>query len=308
MLQMISNFIVLTSPSSQLLELLLDINDSTRIPANQQYALYPATADAVTGKHREAEDGIKIELHRALREARARYESRRITKEDYSAIENELLARLSAPSASSLSSLLSVPHTHSATNNIREELLDDNLNGRMTPNHAEDYLNSLDAALSDGSEAYRMILKTTQQPPPRGLSEKDLALQNPNSVYHWLKKHQPQIFNHEKDLDGTAEKPAPTSKRLATKRSSDIPMSVSAASRDSDIVEDDIFYTSEPPKSKRTKDDEPYRPKGGSSKSAKRKRDELEKGSKRKKTKSLGGGAVNDSDITGRRLSGDSNR
>ena len=251
------------------------------------------------------EDGNKVELHRALREARAKYDSCRMSKEDYLAIENDLVSKLSAPSIIKLSSLLSTPHSQFAPNETKNEYLEDDLNGRMTTNHEEDYLNSLDSALSDGSEAYRMISRTAQQLPSRGLSEKDLVLQNPNSVYHWLKKHQPQIFNHERDLEGSTEKPAPTNKRLASKRGSDIPMVVSAAPRDNEIFDDDTFYVPEPPKSRRTKDDEPYRPKGGSSKPAKRKREEGERGSNRKKAKSSGIGVSNDNEALSRRISGD---
>ena len=248
--------------------------------------------------NREIEEGNKVELHRALREARAKLDSCQINREDYLFIENDLLSKLSAPSVNHLFSLLSVPHTRNISGDAPEGFLEDNVNGYMTPTHEEEYLNSLDSALNDGSEAYRKISRAAPQPQSRGLTEKDLILQNPNSVYHWLKKHQPQIFNHEKEFEGGTEKLTSMSKRMALKRGSDITAAVPTNSKDAAFFEDDMFYTPEPPKSKRTKDDEPYRPKGGSSKSAKRKREEGEKASNRKKAKSSGIGASNDSEPT----------
>ena len=289
---------VLTRQLSQLLELLLDINDSSRISTNLRYGLNLSPPGTSTNVSREIEEGNKVELHRALREARAKFDSCQINREEYLLVENDILSKLSAPSVNHLNSLLSIPHTHNTLGDAPEDFLEDNLNGYMTPTHEEDHLNSLDSALNDGSEAYRKISKAAPQPQLRGLSEKDLILQNPNSVYHWLKKHQPQIFNHEKEFEGSTEKSTSTTKRMAPKRSSEITAVVSANSKDAAIFEDDIFYTPEPSKAKRTKDDEPYRPKGGSSKSAKRKRDEGEKGSNRKKAKSSGIGVNNDNEFS----------
>lgn len=277
---------------------MLDINESSRISTSLRYKLSLSSAETATSTNRETEESNKVELHRALREARVKFDSCQISREEYLLIENDLLSRLSAPSVNDLFSLLSIPHTHNISGDTPEDFLEDNLNGYMTPTHEEEYLNSLDSALNDGSEAYRKISRAAPQPQPRGLSEKDLILQNPNSVYHWLKKHQPQIFNHEKEFEGSTEKSISTSKRVAPKRSSDITTVASSNARDAANFEDDVFYTPEPLKAKKTKDDEPYRPKGGSSKPAKRKREEGEKGYNRKKAKSSGIGVGNDNELS----------
>ena len=256
----------------------------------------------------DAEKHNQLELHRALREARANYDSGYISQEEYSNIETDLVAKLSAPSVTKLSSLLSTPHTPYIAQGIPEDLLEDSPIGYLTPTHEEEYISVLDSTLHDGSEAYRNISRTAPQPPPRGLTEKDLALQNPNSIYHWLKKYQPQVFTQDREGETMVEKPASRGKKVSSKRGGDLPLGNTSGFRDPDVFEDDYLYIPEPPKSKRTKDDEAYRPKGGSGKSSKRKREDGEKNSNKKKAKSSGVGIGSENETTSRPLVGEDAR
>ena len=175
--------------------------------------------------------------------------------------------------------------------------------GYMSPAHEDEYLLAVDQNLDD--PAYAAAVSRGRPPrvlpahPP--LSEKSLTVRNPDSVYSWLRKHQPQVFLQDKDAphpENMSEKSA--AKPAAASRSHKRQSAVGGGGgtpgpREHD---DDDSTAADTSKGRRKTggggsggggggngvgggggggdDDAAYRPKGGSSRPTKRKREEGE--------------------------------
>lgn len=171
----------------------------------------------------------------------------------------------------------------------------------MSPAHEEEYLQALDQLLEDpafdpANPHNRLLHLGPSQPP---LSEKELTIRNPDSVYSWLRKNQPQVFLQDKDAphhDNVSDKAAP---KAASKkgRQSNVGGSGTPGPKD-DHDADDSAAPEGKGKGKKAAadpDDTAYRPKGGSSRPAKRKREAGEgetKGSRKKNRPSAAAVAV----------------
>ncbi|KAF2435870.1 hypothetical protein EJ08DRAFT_692444 [Tothia fuscella] len=191
-----------------------------------------------------------------------------------------------------LSSLLKVPHTRLGPDTkLPDHLLGEHIPGYLTTAHEEEYLSNLDAQIAT-DDAFDDIHRQLTLPPSRILpSEKELHNSNPMSVLSWLRRHHPETFIQEKEA--ASERSAPRARGGGGKRSSLAtalianPAAVSV-STPGPKAEHDTADEEHPAvelvgseqgsgrKGKGRKDDEPYRPKGGSSRPAKRKRDDGE--------------------------------
>ena len=182
--------------------------------------------------------------------------------------------------------------------------------GYLTTAYEEEYITNLDTQLST-PEALEDGWKPTQLPRSRILpNEKELLNANPMSVLSWLRRYHPETFIQEKEA--AAEK-AGKSKGGAGgggaggKRSSMATITSAANTgtpqphgREEGDEEGDEWMTEEKAQAasgrgKRTKDDEAYRPKGGSSRPAKRKRGgegDGEKGGRKRARASAAGTAT----------------
>lgn len=163
--------------------------------------------------------------------------------------------------------------------------------GYMSPTHEEEYLAILDQTLADPAylDSHPLRGPPSQLPP----TEKELTVRNPDSVYNWLRKHQPQVFLQDKDPqhpDNLSEKPAPRAN--AGGRGKRQSAAAGTPGPKTDQEEEDGLdpesgaATKGSRKSKGGENDSAYRPKGGSSRAPKRKREDGEsaaKGSKRKR-------------------------
>jgi hypothetical protein len=131
------------------------------------------------------------------------------------------------------------------------------------PAYEEEYLATLDSDLLDPA-LFHDTTKPLQITASRKLpSDKDLANQNQDSVVSWLRRNHPESFIQD------MEKPAP---KHRGKR-------ISLAAKDPEAVDEEVSTPVEKPaRGKKHKDDEAYRPKGGSSRAPKRKREDGEKG------------------------------
>lgn len=204
----------------------------------------------------------------ALEEAKIELNTGLITPASYHQLEVALNEALHQ--TVSLTQLSSTSHT--ALEYVPEDDLPDDL-GRSSPagylslEHEEEYLNTLDAAYDASVPRHRGHLDSH---PIRSYEKKeDVALRNPVSVYNWLRKNQPQVFLQ--DSDSPPEKTAlKTSTPRALKRSSLVPK------QEAEILDEEgnLLTTSleGSSRSKRKREDEPYRPKGGSSRPSKRKK------------------------------------
>lgn len=276
----------LAEQNDQLLDLLLDINEQTRAPAKLRFNLDPATDSVVAVESGPDNAAIQQQLH-ALREAVAR---EAISAEEYTKQADQL--HNSQAIRRTLRSLVDlearVPHSTLA--DLPEQPLHgidltEQAPGYMSPAHEEEYLAALDVALADPN--YDAVvqsgrpLRTAASHPP--LSEKDLTLRNPDSVYNWLRKHQPQVFLQDKDAahpeiasEKSVPHKTPGASRKSMKRESNVGGGTPAP-RDHDEGEDSA--APETGKGRRKTagggdDDTAYRPKGGSSRPAKRKRED----------------------------------
>lgn len=189
----------------------------------------------------------------------------------------------------SLASLLSVPHTELTddTSNWPADMLGDAPPGYLSTAYEDEYVSNMDAQLAT-PEAEQMGFRLAQLPRSRILpAEKELLNANPMSVLSWLRRYHPETFIQEKEA--AAEK-AGKSKGGAGgggKRSSMATITSAANTgtpgphgkeegeeAEEEWVAEDKAQASG--RGKRTKDDEAYRPKGGSSRPAKRKRGEAD--------------------------------
>ncbi|KAK4692192.1 hypothetical protein P7C71_g4961, partial [Lecanoromycetidae sp. Uapishka_2] len=293
---------------SQLLDLLLDVNDSTKINPSLHYDLRSPTPNVsdvpLLEPDQPAYEAQDVEGARAaLMEARHEYEAGEITLADYQEQEAQLSTVINAPARAdgprSLTALSKTTHTtlecvDPSTMNPQGSLdiFDDTPTGFLDPRHEEDMLFMIDAFIATAPpESQRFIHR-----PPRMTDkekEKDFQLRNPVSVYNWLQKHGNKVIPHEHEKEARHEdvhpaeavalKPRPSPKPTSsTGTSSTKPTrkrassSLVAKQEPEELLLDDEGYviagTDEPPpeKKKRKRDDDAYRPKGGSSRARKR--------------------------------------
>lgn len=246
-------------PTSQLLDLLLDVNSSAQIPADKRIEL-------------SSEEAPALSTVPPLISADELAEASRVNTPNGKAIYKEILAILdqrasekavSQPSKS-LALLLSVTH-HSTTDSnplapsVRETA--EALDGYpapisyLTADQIDDYLYEIDTSLG-----------AAPSPNPQPSPNHELALRNPHSVYNWLRRNEPKIFLQ--DGEGSEKSLGkPGSLRGAGKRAS---MPGPSKPDALEIVEEDgLRYDPtisglEPAKGKRKREDDAgYHPKSG---------------------------------------------
>ena len=292
--------------ASQLLDLLLDINESKRIPPFLRYDLRSPTPNLSDVPTLETDTGPydrqDIEGARgALREAKGEYESGQISLIDYKATEASLTAIITAPQRpQTLTNLCRVTHTKLASvppAGMPTDLVEGEPTGYLSPGHEDEYLAKLDAFIASTPLEAQTTLPR-DPPPTEKEKEKEAQLHNPVSVYNWLRNHsdtKPLPHESEKEPSNTSEtthtraKPSPKPPSFAgngsTKPSRKSAASIPKPEPEEELLDEEGFViggASEPagPKGKRKRDDDnAYRPKGGSSKS-------------KKKAKGSGGAAV----------------
>lgn len=271
--------------NSQLLDLLLDVNESKRIPVHLQYDLRSPTPDATAvpglvadrspSRVRDASGALA-----ALAEARAEMRSGQLTPRSYKTLEVELLETINRPSRA-LAHLEATSHTTLASvtpNLLPCDLYEAAPIGYYSPSHEQEYLSALDNNLGGGGVNPRLGLSGHTAKSGEREKEKDAQLRNPVSVHNWLRKHNPSVFlqdepNPDKVSPKNATKvsPKPPKEPRSTKKSA------AAPKQEQEIIDDEGYILGNldvPTKNKRKREDEPYRPKGGSSR-AKRKKTSL---------------------------------
>ncbi|KAI4944155.1 hypothetical protein J4E91_009010 [Alternaria rosae] len=287
--------------NDQILDILLELNEQTRVNPRLRFDLRNLSAADTAMPSLEA--GPDPELVKAqLQTLREDLAANTITPEEYATRADQLhSSQAIQQTLKSLASLeAKIPHTTRADmpdHPVEGIDLSEHAPGYMSPTHEDEYLLATDQLLEQPGfdqalQQGRPVRLASAQPP---LSEKDLTVRNPDSVYNWLRKHQPQVFLQDKDAahhENLSEKSAApkTSKANTTKvkRESNIGGGTPAP-RDHD---DEDSAAPETGKGRRKTgggggdDDTAYRPKGGSSRPTKRKREEGEtpagKGSRKK--------------------------
>ena len=248
--------------NSQLLDLLLDINNSAQIPVDKRIDLSAETAALNPIPPLVSSEDLATAAELSSPEGQALHSEIRIMVEERVAAKNQSKA------SKSLAHLMkTTPHLSVKTPNLPPELLaplkieegQPAPLSYLTPSQIDDYLYDLDASIG----AARPLPPTFPSH-----SQHDLALGNPNSVYHWLRRNEPKIFLQ--DGEGSEKSSGkPGALRGAGKRAS-IPAPSKADALE--IVEEDgIGYdttlsqsaATTKGKRKRDEDDGGYHPKSG---------------------------------------------
>ncbi|KAL1956570.1 hypothetical protein VTO42DRAFT_7041 [Malbranchea cinnamomea] len=260
----------LKEQNDQMLDLLLELNNSIRIPPHHRYKL-SLPDDSLRGIG-APEEGPTVHCdpgtaRERLREAKERLQAGTMTAEDCRQLEESMLrGEQFAPSAE-FAALLKVPHTeHTST----EDDLDSTL-GFLTPAHETEYVVGMDTGSGGIARASDRRSSIDR--------EREAAFRNPLSVYNWLKKNQPHVFQH--DGDSVSDKPATRSTGTRASKRERAPPPVQE-----DIYDEDGILIDIPPPSggrgKRKRDEDGgYRPKGGSGGRKKKKGDDTSKRAKR---------------------------
>ncbi|KAI9824635.1 MAG: hypothetical protein M1819_000836 [Sarea resinae] len=216
----------LQEKNDQLLDLLLDLNESSHLAPQYRYdlespSLDPAANLPLSPTSPPPSPTAISAARTALEQAKADLESGALSPNSYSQKTTSLNERINK--STSLRSILSIPHTTLASldaDTYPDELLSPTGPGYLTPTHEEEYLLTLDASIG-GRRSPSLALATSRH---SALSsriidkafdkdrDKDFAVRNPVSVYNWLRKHQPQVFLQDNELG--SEKSAP---RASTK-------------------------------------------------------------------------------------------
>lgn len=270
--------------NSQLLDLLLNVNESNRLPLHLRYDLRSPTPDASEVPALEPD----LSPHRihdangardALEEAKVELTTGQMTPNTYKLLETDLLAAINKPKKI-LARLDATPHTTLKSvmpHDLPSDLDDDAPTGYFSPNHETEYLTTLDNTLASASIGSRQISSSQLAKANEREREKDSQLRNPVSVHNWLRKNQPQAFQDDippgwDKFPSRVSKVSPKSPvpPKSTKRLS------AAPKQEQEVIDDEGFLIGGNPevlpRSKRKREDEPYRPKGGSNRPSKKKR------------------------------------
>ncbi|MCJ1261872.1 hypothetical protein MMC22_001741 [Lobaria immixta] len=274
----------LQEQNDQLLDLLLDVNESNRVPLHLRYDLRSPTPDATEVPALEP-DHPPVKIHdangarAALGEAKVDLTSGQITPNTFKDLEVELLEAINKPKRI-FAHLDATPHTtlNSVTpNDLPSDLDDDAPTGYLSPDHETEFLLNLDNTLGNPPLGSRPIMSSQLAKANEREKEKDSQLRNPVSVHNWLRKHHPQAFQQEDSIPDKPPSrnvakvsPKPSNPPKASKRPSTAPK------QENEYIDDEGFLVGGnlevPSKTKRKREDEPYRPKGGSSRPTKKKR------------------------------------
>ena len=213
----------------------------------------------------------------ALAEAKAEMRSGQLTPRSYKALEFELLETINSPSRA-LAQLEAISHTTLAS--VTPNLLPCDLDeaapiGYYSPSHEQEYLATLDNNLGLATVNPRLGLSGHAAKSGERERDKDAQLRNPVSVYNWLRKHHPSVFLQDEPnpdkvppRNATKVSPKPPKEPRSSKKST------AAPKQEQEIIDDEGYVVGNldiPSKNKRKREDEPYRPKGGSSRTKRKK-------------------------------------
>lgn len=274
--------------SSQLLDLLLDANSSAQIHGSHRIDLDVPAISAVPGLVTDyAEQAAQVKLE----------------GEGGKALQNEIQAMLNRRKASkapdagkSLTQMMeTIPHRPLSIIPLEVSAdLQDNESGPppvsyIQSDQIDDYLYDIDTSLNVAG--YPTLAPSVNGHPHTSMTEKELSFANSNSVYNWLRQHEPKIFLQ--DGEGSEKSSGkPGALRGAGKRAS-IP-APSKPDQVEFVEEDGIGYEVgigphlKGSVKRKREEDAGYRPKGGSSRPSKKKKSGSNESTTKTKGKSKG--------------------
>ncbi|RDW87164.1 uncharacterized protein DSM5745_03806 [Aspergillus mulundensis] len=278
--------------NDQLLEVLLEFNDTVHIPPKLRYDLH-VSGDEDPLQTPNGELPTVYNDHALatteLRNAKELLAAGRITVEHYQQLESGLRCRAFAP-LSRYTDLTKVPHSApgpeglNPTNPAEDSALNQNL-GYLTPEHETEYCLAADARMGDMQAAVQ--LSRVPEKPSLLEREREHALRSPVSVHHWLRKNHPNIFLQDNENASEKSSSRPSNLR-ASKRSAP------ASRKDEDTHDEDSAMADSGPssKAKRKRDEEAIpRTKTAGGRSNRKKKEDSTPNTKRPAKRTSGGGA-----------------
>lgn len=293
----------------QFLDLLHDLNASDNVPAPFRYALSPTPSPSAVPSlepdepHPPSSSRMTASVAVSnLEEAHLMFSRGQISPARYQEIEAQLHPFIHNPTP--VESLITqVSHTILPSVPLDTPLIDLSSENPtyLSSSHEDAYLNNLDTAIAassytDHDIALPIAPKKENQTQSVKDSHKDLSVRNPVSAYNWLRKHKPDLFASMQLSElGLAEpgherKPKPSPKpntphssgtrggNVKRERPSGAFLKPEPEMLDDEgnLIGGGLEGVGTPTAGKGGKrkrgEDEPYRPKGGSSRTTKRKR------------------------------------
>ncbi|EPS26607.1 hypothetical protein PDE_01545 [Penicillium oxalicum 114-2] len=251
--------------NDQLLEILLEFNESLHLPPSLRYDLsMPEDTPFLPPSEQEIAplvDDAKL-ARTALKEARSELANGTLSASAYRQVEESVKKNKEFAPALQYRKLIQIPHTAASapeqeqgSNGVRRTL------GYLTPERETECYLALDAKLGD--ETAIAQLARIPEPPTLAEREREAMSRNPASVFNWLRRNQPQALQeHEVASEKSTSRPSNvrSSKRALAQR------------KDEELYDEDGTEIEPTPKNKRKREDDAgYRPKGGNSRSKKKK-------------------------------------
>ena len=246
-----------------MLEVLLEFNESLHVSPDVRFDLsMPNDLPLLPTPEQEIVPLINDATlaKQAWKEAKAGLAAGSIDKRAYRIIEDNIKRNKAFAPAQQYSSLSRAHHITPDTVQKKPDNDCERQLGYFTPEHETEYYLALDAKLGD--EAAATQLARIPDRPTFAERERDLSMRNPASVYNWLRRNQPQTLQ---DNEIASEKSASRPSNRSSKRAP-------ALRKDEDMYDEDGTEAQPTPKNKRKREEDTgYRPKGGSSRSKKKK-------------------------------------
>ncbi|RMZ90622.1 hypothetical protein DV736_g2144, partial [Chaetothyriales sp. CBS 134916] len=265
----------LAEQTDQLLDLVTELNSLPQVPSSLRFNL--DTKYESGGQLSDISSQITDEQsgHIALRKARYQLQLGQINACEYSNLKRSILRAPAFAADTSYTSLTKYAAAISQTSPGIADAPGHLVSPFLGTKQEDQYLQSLDSCIAGTSSnvrAHATHSLGTKHVEKSSERDKEIQLQNPVSVYNWLRKHEPKVFLQ--DNESTTDK---------TTRATGSRLSKRNANRDSIIKQEQEMYdedgfaidVSNTAKGKRKRDDDGgYRPKGGNSRSSKKKKED----------------------------------
>ncbi|KAL2823509.1 IEC3 subunit of the Ino80 complex, chromatin re-modelling-domain-containing protein [Aspergillus cavernicola] len=263
--------------NDQLLEVLLEFNDTVHVPPKFRYHLnVPGDESILPTPHRELSPAYNdyASATSLLRNAKDDFTAGNMSADSLQKLEDGFKRGGAFAPGLRYTDLTKVPHSSAALNEqipAGDASLEQNL-GFLTPEHETEFCLATDARLGDMASA----LQLSRAPPKPSLAERerDHALRSEVSVHHWLRKNHPNIFLQ--DNENASEKSASRPSNLRTSKRSAQTSRKDEDTHDEDSAMMDSGPTAGGSKAKRKRDESETtpRPKATSSRANRKKKDD----------------------------------
>ncbi|KAE8395373.1 IEC3 subunit of the Ino80 complex, chromatin re-modelling-domain-containing protein [Aspergillus alliaceus] len=277
--------------NDQLLETLLEFNDSLHISPDLRYDLSaPGDDFFLPTPEREVSPSQNdpFVASSVLKSAKAELAAGNLSAEHYRDLENTVKRNKAFAPRMQYTSLIKIPHTPTKLEENQSGDIDSEYSlGFFTPEHETEYYLATDARLGDESAALQ--LSRAPDKPSFVEREREAALRNPISVYNWLRRNQPHIFLQ--DNENASEKSASRPSNLRTSKRA----APNQLQKDQDVHDDDSILMETGPGSggskgkRKREEDVGSRSKGGSSRSSRKKKDDGNSGVVKRSSKRASG-------------------